>query len=249
MRALWQLCAATSVVCALFPRAASADCPNVIGASADVDALDPSARAAFVRRSLDDDAQNAVLWTAGWAGIGAATTAFNGIWAATGTYDQRIDRLGAASGGVMLLATTLLTPLSVTHDASTIGTAVDASQPGRAGYDPCALAGYSERVLVHAADDEASRKSFVGHALPIGGAVAGGLVLGLGYGHWTSGALNAGIGVILSEVKMLTQPTGAERALERYRSGVLGSDGPAVGWQLTPVAVPQGGGLSLSMRY
>lgn len=79
--------------------------------------------------------------------------------------------------------------------------------------------------------------------------IAGGLVLGIGYGHWAGGALNAGIGIVVVELKMLTQPTGSVRALERCRTGILGSDGPRVGWQLSPVVTLEGGGLSLTMVY
>jgi hypothetical protein len=48
-----------------------------------------------------------------------------------------------------------------------------------------------------------------------------GLVLGLGYGHWIGGALAAGIGVALTELKLFTQPTASIRALALYRSGDL----------------------------
>jgi hypothetical protein len=240
--------AVLGVLLGSLPRSAHADCPNMVGANADLDAIDPATRAQFVRKSLDADASNARLWFWGWAGAGVASATVNGIVAAGGDYGTRVDQIGAASGGLMLAVTTLIFPLAVTSDASAVGTAVDSSA-NRASADPCAVVAYSERYLAHAAEDEASRKRLVGHALPIGGAIAGGLVLGLGYGHWTSGALNAGIGIVVTELKMLTQPTGAVRALDRYRTGVLGKDGPAVGWQLVPMATPQGGGLALTMVY
>ncbi len=233
----------------VLPSAAHATCPNTIGGTADLDALDPTTRADFVRQALEADASNANLWTWGWTGVGAATAVGNGIWAAASDYDQRIDHLGAASGGAMLAVTAVLAPMSVTHDAAIVGTAIDASAPGRAGYDPCGVVAYAERYLVRSADDEAGRRGFVDHALPVGGSIAGGLVLGFGYGHWTAGAVNAGIGVVMTEIKILTQPTGAVRALERYRSGVLGKDGPTVGWQLSPLVAPGGGGISLAMVY
>lgn len=231
------------------PGTANAGCPNVVGGNADLDAQDSTTRLRFVRKSLDDDASNARIWTWGWAGTGVAVAAVNGIWAASSAYDTRVDRIGAASGGVMLTLTTLIDPMSVTRDAAAVGTAVDASAPGRTGDDPCVVLSYAERYLATSAEDESRRKRFLGHALPIGGAIAGGLVLGLGYGHWSGGALNAGIGIAVTELKMLTQPTGSARALERYRTGILGSDGPSVGWQLSPVVSQQGGGLSLTMVY
>ena len=145
--------------------------------------------------------------------------------------------------------TTLVDPMSVTRDAATVGTAVDASSPGRPGDDPCAAVRYAEEYLASSAEDESRRRRFLGHALPLRGVIAGGLVLGIGYGHWAGGALNAGIGIVVVELKMLTQPTGSVRALERYRTGILGSDGPKFGWQLSPVVTLEGGGLSLTMVY
>lgn len=238
---------AAAMICSI-PSSASAGCPNVVGGSADLDALDANTRAKFVRKSLDDDAESARLWYWGWSGVGVASAWVNGIWAASSDYDGRVDRIGAASGGVMLAVTTLISPMSVTSDASSVATAVDESA-ARPGSDPCAVVAYAEKYLARSAEDETRRKGFVGHALPIGGALAGGLVLGLGYGHWTGGALNAGIGIVITELKILTQPTGSVKALDRYRSGILGKDGPAVGWQLAPLVSQQGGGLSLTMVY
>lgn len=103
----------------------------MVGGNADLDALDGTTRVRFVRKSLDDDASNAKIWTWGWASAGVASLTVNGIWAAASDYDGRVDRLGAASGGLMLAVTTLVDPMSVTRDAATVGTAVDASSPGR----------------------------------------------------------------------------------------------------------------------
>ena len=216
---------------------ARAMCPNVVGGTKDLDAVDEAERLRFLRAHLDDQASKARLWTFGWLGAGAAATTFNGIWATTGTYSDRVDRLGSAAGTFMLTVTTAISPLSVP------------TEEGGGQYVDCLAVGHAERTLQAVAEDEVSRQSLVMHLLPIGGALATGAVLGFGYDHWTSAALGAGIGIAASELKMLTQPMGAERSLERYRRGDLSSDGPRVGWNLTPSIGKGGGGLALSVVF
>jgi hypothetical protein len=190
--------------------------------------------------NLEIEAGRARLWTWGWAGAGAAGTTVNAVLATQASYSDRVDRIGAASGTTMLTLTTLISPLSVpTAD----------SAPGADQNDPCAAVVRAEQVLLSVAQDEADRQRFVKHLLPIGGSIAGGVVLGVGYDHWVGGAINAGIGIVVSEIKMLTQPMGGVRTLERYRSGVLTDDGPKLGWNVAPTVGKGGGGLALSLTY
>jgi len=52
--------------------------------------------------------------------------------------------------------------------------------------------------------------------------IAGGLVMGIFFRQWIAGAEAAVIGTAVGEVMILTQPTGSEKALARYRAGDLG---------------------------
>jgi len=70
----------------------------------------------------------------------------------------------------------------------------------------------SEKRLVDGADNEKSARSPLFHVANGLFNIGVGLVLGLGYGHWTSGAVNAGLGFLVGEAQILTTPNGATSA-------------------------------------
>jgi hypothetical protein len=215
---------------------ATETCRNVVDGSEEIDHVDQTKRLRWLDATLKSEATKADWWTYGWIAAGSAGTAVNVTLAATGDYGARIDGIDAAAGATMLTLTTLIDPLSV-----------PAVGDGDSG---CMAVQRRERLLASVALDEQRRQRWYMHLLPIAGVAAGFLVVGLGYDRWTTGALGAGIGIAASELKMLTQPTGAVRSIERYRSGVLDGDAPKVGWTVAPVPMGKSaGGLGLSLVF
>jgi hypothetical protein len=216
------------------PAAAHAEeCSNAIGGDPAIDAFDAQTRSRWLHSTLRTESRRADVWTWGWVGAGVAGTGVNVALGATGDYDARVDRFGAAAGTLAMTGSTLVQPLRVPNDGDG---------------ETCADVHRREKVLLAVAEDELRGQSWFAHLLPLAGSLAGGLVLGAGYGHWTGGALNAAIGIAVSELKILTQPMGGVRGLERYRAGILSADGP-VGLSVTPVLGNQGGGATLTLSY
>jgi hypothetical protein len=65
----------------------------------------------------------------------------------------------------------------------------------------------------------------VSHVFGDVGSLAIGAVLGFGLGHWRGAALQAGGGIVITELQIFTQPTGAVDALARYRRGHIDEHG------------------------
>ena len=62
-----------------------------------------------------------------------------------------------------------------------------------------------------------------------------GLVLGFGYGRWTSGLINMGIGTAIGEATIFSSPTHLISGWKHYREGEAP---PAVTFRLVPTAGP-----------
>jgi hypothetical protein len=73
-------------------------------------------------------------------------------------------------------------------------------------------------------------------------------ILGFGFKDKVGMAWNGGSAVVLGETQLLTSPTGAVSALERYRRGDLGVAAPArVSFGLEPLGVAPG--LAIGARF
>ncbi|MHB8877432.1 MAG: hypothetical protein ACYC8T_27385, partial [Myxococcaceae bacterium] len=123
-------------------------------------------------------------------------------------------------------------------------TADSSAQPG-----PCPTLASAERLFLRDAEGEAFGVSWLLHGANVVFNVAVGLVLGLGWGHWESGAINAAAGIAIGEVMILTQPTGVVSDLERYRGGELRP--PAqMAWRVGAGPLGRGGfGLRLGASF
>ena len=102
------------------------------------------------------------------------------------------------------------------------------------GGDPCAALARLERDLVRSAHNEALGTGAEAQLGNLAVNLAFGLATGLAARRWGPGLLTYGLGWGLGEAQILTEPTGLEDALHRYRAGGLegGRGGPAlaVGW-------------------
>ena len=215
-------------------------CAPMDGGSMALGLVDPGARVQFIQDTLYDQAKRARNWT--WAmEIGGVGLIAGGIaLAAITTRDvDRFDDLVGAATSVFIPATVLAKPLRVMRDADALHalTRVLTGPDGRVL--SCALVSRAEELLVLDAEDEAFGTGALAQTVSIGGSVAIAGALGFGLGHWRGAALQLGGGILVSEIKILTQPTGAIRALARYRAGrvsmITAKEGPR--WTLAPLGV------------
>ena len=80
-----------------------------------------------------------------------------------------------------------------------------------------AKAKYAEELLWACAERERKGRSWLTHALYFAGNAVAGIVIGLDKGRWDDGALMFGIGMALSEIQILSQPTRSIGYWEEYK--------------------------------
>lgn len=169
-------------------------------AVADDRAADCAAASERMDATLRDEAHRVRIWRLSWglaATAGAATQV--GIALASDDRDARIDMTVGAISTLGLFLGVALPP------------AIDDSPHAEA----CPVRQLeSERRLRRAAKNQQAARSPVFHAVNGLFNVAVGLVLGLGYGHWTAGAANAVVGFAVGEIQIFTTPNRASDALE-----------------------------------
>jgi hypothetical protein len=211
-------------------------------------ALAPDVRLHFIDGHLRSEAHRARLWSFGWGGgygaltVGQAVPAF-----LVEDRGLRIDLVVGAVSSLFGVALILFVPLEVMADSDLLAGRLSQLPPGA---DPAPLLADAERLFAAAAEDEAFGVSLWLHAGNVAFNVLIGLVLGLGFGRWESGAISTGIGIAVGEAMILTQPDRLRGLLARYRSGQLDAEGsPAVSWRLAPLAFPSGGGLALAASF
>ncbi len=226
-------------VALVVPTAASAgQCPELSGASTALRGLDADARLRFVRQRLAREQGRARLWTGAWGG-GYAALSLGQLAAMPllGPADQIDNAIGVFTS-VVGVAELVAFPLDVLSDQPTL----EARLPNLlAGPNPCAALAEAERVFVRDAESEASGVTWLMHGANLAFNVLVGLVMGLGYGHWEAGAIEAATGFALGEATLFTQPTGLVGDLDRYRAGHFDAPAAESSWRLGA------GGLSLQL--
>lgn len=175
-------------------------------------------RVAFIQTRLERSAHRVTVWRWSW-GVTAVTGAAAQLVGAAVVSD-RATRINLIVGGVSTLA--LLTGVLFAPEVQPRDGLIGAPCPAR-------LAG-AERRLAEAGRSERAARSPWFHAGNVAFNVGVGLVLGLGYGHWVSGAINAGIGTVVGEVQLFTVPDDADVTL-------------------APVAAPGALGAAVTVRF
>jgi hypothetical protein len=222
---------------------AAAACP----APADAPALatvDPEVRLQYLARAFDREIHDVDLWSWTWGSIYVA--AGGGQLAASLLVRDRgthIDlRVGAISAGIGALALYGL-PLQVTLPLR------DARHDwGEA--DRCRVLLEAEATLATVASRQRVGSGWAPHIGNVLFNVGLALVLGWGYRRWTSAAWSAGIGAVIGETNILTEPHRLPGVLDRYRSGHLDDPTDALdtpSWQMAFKG--QGAGLAWEFRF
>jgi hypothetical protein len=205
-------------------------CAAIAGGSAALESVDAEARLAFVRNVMRDQASRASTWRWAWTGIGFALVAGNyALIPLESTQDKKYEQVfvGTASFFIPLQLTVL--PIHVRGYDEILERAVIDAETSQGHMMPCLVLDRAEDLLVLAAKDEARLTNPLAHVV--------GLVLDAGFAavlyvlfRDVGGTILNGVGAaVITEAQILTTPTGAMKALERYRRGDLsGPTAPGV---------------------
>jgi hypothetical protein len=180
-------------------------------------ALDPELRLRFIDAELARGASRAHYWTWGWGialGLGTVANLAPIPFVAAG---DRVDWYTGAATTAVGIVPLLIAPLDVIADSRELRGRLDA----RAGVEVCALLGDAETRLARDAKNQADGQRWWLHAGNVVLNAGVGLFLIVGFHHWGAGLWNAASGAVIGEVIILTQPTGAEDSLRRYRDASL----------------------------
>jgi len=103
----------------------------------------------------------------------------------------------------------------------------------------CAVIAEGERLVSSGANDQKFSTSWLMHAANLAVNAGFAAILGFGYKHWTSAAINGIVGTVLSETMVLTTPT---RLVSGWREYLEGAPKVTLQPHLTPL---YGGGASV----
>jgi hypothetical protein len=222
-------------------------CPSVDGAVPQLADIDARRRLAFVRQVMDDQARRARTWSTAWMVAGIGLIAGNYTRAALAdTFDGRLPPLVGGTTAFFIPAGLLVRPLHVMANQRALETELATLSPAESTSGFCAVLARAELLLADSAEDEAKHAGLFSHLFVIGGNGAIALFLGLGFDHWTGALINGGGGLLISELQLNTQPTGAVSELARYRRGELSSPATALPSRLRIVPFVAHGGAGLS---
>jgi hypothetical protein len=193
--------------------ARAAPCPPHRGAQ--VTAGEARERLFWLNRQLEEEARRGRVWADGWmaavGGAGVATLAAVPYVAP----DHRIDWYTGAATAAIGVVPFLLAPPKATRSGPTLRQTIAASAVDDDAR-VCALVVEAEAALREAADSERLQRRWWFHAGNVAFNTGVFLFLGLGFHHWSAGALNGLAGVAVGEAILFTQPTGAIDAEAAY---------------------------------
>ncbi|MEO8797350.1 MAG: hypothetical protein ABI551_05645 [Polyangiaceae bacterium] len=217
------------------------------GAPPEAEALmnvDAERRLEFLATTFDRETHALGTWSLVFGGSTAVIAAAETTASfALRDYDLRVDAAIAASVATIGSASFWLLPLRISVPL----------RQARARWsepDRCSVLANAEATLASADDDERLAHgplAHVGIVLVNGGAL---LLAGLGYGHWTTGVLDAVGGIAVGELATLTQPAHLHAARARYDAGDLGpAPSAALTWSIAPRITPTTAGVSLAVLW
>lgn len=229
------MCGSTVV---LLAQAAHADtCPVPEGGDAKLEAIDARERIDFLHRTESDQARYASTWKWAWFGIGTGLTVASlaqaAGWAIDGNDDKHeanvIDNLIVAGFSAVTPVAALLFSLRVESDAPAIDELLRQTGDGSAG--TCLVLARIEELFKKGAEEESFNTAWFQHVIAMLGVGAMFTIMAVEAAtasnpdvreaHWINAITNGVGGVILTEAQLLTSPTGAVKAYDRYLKGNL----------------------------
>ncbi len=225
-----RLVLAVVLSCSTFALAQTCERPHDSSPSS-VAAQSDEARLAFLSKLLLEESGRAYAWRLGWgATYGVLTVVQLGVMQLF-TKEEQPDWYWGALSTAVGVAFTLLDPPEVLEAGPRYAQRAKVVPEG----ERCKLIAEGERLLEQGAAHEQDSVAWYLHAGNILFNVGLGLVLGLGYQRWISGAINMGVGAAIGEATIFTSPTHLISGWQRYR---LGESPPAVTFHVIPTAGP-----------
>jgi hypothetical protein len=194
------------VLLALLVTAETAHAECLTASGLEIDEESAKARVDKLESSLDGNRKNMRLWNGTWFAVYTTTAVAQGVFAAV-TDDEDL-RVINTIGGIKSAIAAAAIPI--------IG--VKTRRFKRTG-DTCADLTRAEAVLAENVRLHAKGRKWLKHAgvVALNGAQL--LVMGLGYDLWVRGAVGAGIGLVVGEIQIYTQPMGSRKLLRDYQRG------------------------------
>jgi hypothetical protein len=229
MRTAWVL----AVVLLASNPASASTCSTPSGSTGTLESVDAEVRLAFLKHQLHSQASRSVLWMGLWgSAYGLIST---GTMAVTPLVDDETKKdlyVGAAASLVGALRVLLLPPRIIAG--------VDRLERELSSVDDvCEQLSLAERALVRFSEDQRNGRRWYLHALNVAFNVGLGLLVGVGFGHWTVALLRTVMGVAVGEALIFTRPAALPEVQRRYLSGHL-NEGPGFFKAQWPPSLSQG---------
>jgi hypothetical protein len=207
--------ALTCGLAALAPTVAArpASCSSHSGGQ--VTAQEARERVLWINRQLEEETLRGRVWADSWAiGIGGAGVASLAAVPYVAP-DKRVDWYTSAGTAAVGVLPFVIAPLKVIRSEPALRETI-AVTPLDDDARVCSLVVDAERTLREAADNERTQRRWFFHAGNIAFNTGVFLFLGLGFHHWSAGAINGLAGAAVGEAIIFTQPMGAIEAAEKY---------------------------------
>ena len=226
-------------------------CAVIQGGADALAAISPAERLSFIQRRLNADARRVRIWAWSWAAIYSGLVVYNGIrLSESKARDDVIDN-GFGTGASMLgLAVLTIMPPAVLRDQPRLARIVERSSTDS---QSCALVAAAEHILLRDAASEAFGQGPLVHAGSFVFNMGLGILLGAGFGRWTTGAIVTTSGIAVSELQQATIRTHVGETLSRYRRGQLSGNAvpaaPTISWAIVPLLERRQLGVSAAVTF
>jgi hypothetical protein len=205
------------------------------------------ARLHFLRDKLQAGVTTNMLWYAGWSSFyGAAMVAQLARVGFTDNTAERADLIVSASKATIGVVARLLRPPSAIHGSREL-----TGMPERTAEERWRKVVRAEALLARNAKESDQRYSWIAHTVNLALNIGGGLIVWLGYDDFVRGASSAGIGIIVGEVQIWSQPWRAKRDWQEYqrRFGARAAVPSSVRLTFTPAVIPSGAGAMIGFHF
>jgi hypothetical protein len=223
-------------------------CAPIAGGVPELGNIDAEVRLRFLRDRLKKEARLTRVWAFAWTGLYSGLIVYNLAQLDPHDRDNAINNGVGAGASMVGIFSIALIPPSIMGDQFWLERRLRHAAPGT---DICALLADAERLLVRDAKSAAFGKSALVHAGNFLFNIGVGLLLGVGFGHWSQAALQGLGGIAVGEAMILTQPAGVVRDLSRYRAANLGlpPSWRPISWGVAPILTRERAGLVLSLGF
>lgn len=218
---------------------------SLVGGEPALQRLNADVRLDFIHERLRVDARHARIWSYSWGTIYSAVATGQFVAAPLVSHASGLDLYVGGGAALIGVIPVVFTPLKVMGDEERLDE-LEAENPQA---DPCATLAQAEKLLTRDAANEARGQSLLFHGGNVVLNVGLFLVLGAGFGHWTSATISLLTGLATGEVMIFTQPVGAVEALRQYRRGDLGSPLAGVRMGIAPLIAKGRAGMVLIVTF